>query len=143
MQRIEAGAVVLADTDVLRLARLAVAGLPVVARRDGVLMPEDQRLVADLDALSRQVRARIERQTRRPAPSPGTKVGPADLQAASSAPSTWPSTSEAAAAYGVDESYLRRLARQRRLTARQAGRGGWEFEPASLAAWAIGRTRTT
>lgn len=142
MQRIDAGALVLADRDVIRLARLAVAGLPVVARREGVLMPEDQRLVADLEALSRQVRARIERQARRPRPSPGTKVGPVRGEASFSAASTWPSTSEAAAAYGVDESYLRRLARQRRLTARQAGRGGWEFEPASLAAWAIGRTRT-
>lgn len=143
MQRIEAGAVVLADLDVIRLARLAVAGLPVVARRDGALTAEDQRLVADLTRLSRQVRARVGRQTRRSKPGPGTTVGPGDGDSASSGPSSWPSTTQAAEAYGIDPSYLRRLARQRRLTARQqAGRGGWEFEPASLAAWAAGRTST-
>jgi len=143
VQAIESGAVVLADRDVIRLARLAVAGLPVVARRDGTLTAEDQRLVADLEALSRRLRNRIERENRRPRPSPGTTVGPGGPAGASSGPSSWPSTAEAAAAYGLDGSYLRRLARQRRLVARRDGRGGWSYEPASLAAWAVGRAVRT
>jgi hypothetical protein len=139
---VEAGSVVLGESELLLLARLAWLGLRAMERHDGGA-PDGFRLVAEqVCAAAEQSRARIEREARRSKPSPGTRASRTSPVGASSA-SSWPSTQQAAAVYGLDPSYLRRLARHRRLDARRDGRGGWVFEPAALAAWAGRRAEST
>jgi excisionase family DNA binding protein len=76
---------------------------------------------------------------RRSAPGSGTDPAPNLAPAAASTPNGWKTAQEVADRFSVSESYVRRLARQGRLTARRTGRGAWLVDAASLAAWAADR----
>lgn len=133
MQQIEAGGLVIGDRELIRLARLAVAGLPVVVARDGTLLDTDRLLVESLLRAAQLVK-------RRSRTGCATMDDGSDERGASSA-ATWLGTSEAGAMYGVSGTYLRRLAGQRRLRAGRDSKGAWRFEPDSLAGWAASRSR--
>lgn len=137
MQRVEAGALILGEADVIRLSRLALAGLPVLARQNGGLTDADRRLVEELHRAAQQVR---NRERRRPDGGCATDDDGSSQPAASSAP-TRLGTTEAAQAYGVSPAYIRRLASSKRLLAEVDGRGFWRVDADALAGWAAGRTR--
>lgn len=134
MQQIDAGGLVFGDREVLLLARIVQAGLPVVAARDGSLLDADRLLAEDVFRAAELVR-------RRSRAGSGTSDDAAGEACASSA-STWLGATEAGAAYGVSAAYIRRLARQRRLTAGRDGKGFWRIDPDALAGWAASRNRT-
>lgn len=141
MQHVPAGAVVLGGEDIIRLARLALAGLPVCEARAGGVSAEDRALVEALHRAAEQTRTRIARQARRQQAGSGTRRDTGRSVPGSSAP--WPTTSEAAQLYRVSNSYLRRMCREGLIANRLAPRGGYLLEPGSLAAWAAGRASTT
>lgn len=141
LQHVRAGALILGDEDIIRLARLALAGLPVCAARSGGVSPDDKALVEALHRAAEQTRTRITRQNRTRQAGSATRRDTARSVPASSA--TWPTTTEAAQLYQVSSSYLRRLCREGLIASRPAPRGGYLLDPGSLAAWAAGRTRTT
>lgn len=141
MQHVRAGALILGDEDIIRLARLALAGLPVCAARNGGVSTDDKALVEALHRAAEQTRTRIGRQQRSPRPGSATRRDTAGSGPTLSA--TWPTTTEAAQLYQVSSSYLRRLCHEGLIANRPAPRGGYLIDPGSLAAWAAGRTRTT
>ena len=149
MQKVPRDAVwMLTEADVVRLARLALAGLPVVARRDGGVADADRALVEELVRESERVRSRVLRaRTRRASRSRTSPAGPGTAAApAGPAPAPcghWLATSQVAAALDVDESYVRRLGRNGRLPARRTGRGAWEFDRDAVAAMAADRATRT
>lgn len=133
MQRIDAGALVLTDTELLLVARLIWLGLRAMERHDGGA-PDGFRVVAaEVCAAAEQSRARIEREARRSRAGSGTtraRTGPAGAVSG-----RWLTTKQVAGMLGYsDESYVRRLARKGRLIARLTGAGTWEVEPNQIAA---------
>lgn len=129
-------AVILTDTDVIRVARLAVAGLPTIGRLEGGVTDADRAFVASLHRAAQQARNRLKA---RSAPGCATTLADEDTASGSSAPS-WPTVSEAARHYGVSSTYLRRLAATGALKARHdESTGGYRLEPDALVEWDAGR----
>ena len=131
---------VLDDRDVVRLARLAMAGLPIVERRDGASLNADRDLVEGLVREAARLRTQLRRQQGRSQPGCATEATPDVRESGSCAPSEgWISIPESARQYQVSSSYLRRLRQTGRITGRLKPSGGYELDVASLAAWSVGR----
>lgn len=126
---------VLTDQDILRLERILLAGLEHAARRNGATPAGDRALVERLQLVARQARGRLNARSQA---SRATGL-PREHTADASSATTWLTTTEAARKYGVDASYLRRMASQGALEAR-LGASGWLLDPDALAGWAAGRT---
>jgi len=132
LQPIEAGSVHLSEVDVLLLSRVAWLGLAAMERRDGCARAAFRDVVDELCRAAEKSRRRIEQESRRSTPGPGTRRARTSPAHASSAQCL--TAREAAGMLGCDESYARRLAREGRLEARKNGVGAWEFEPTQVAA---------
>ncbi len=132
-------ALVLTDADVLRLDRLALAGLPAVGRLDGGVTETDRALVEALHRAARQARDRLRSRSQA---GRATRVAPDTAPGASSSTS-WPTCSEAARQYGVDASYLRRRAAEGALRAKVGVKGEYRLDPDGLVEWAASRGATS
>lgn len=127
----------LSDRDCALIVRALRLGLAHLVGRDGVLPAGVAEVEAAIVVHAAAERFRQERP--RSAVGSGTALGLREVPAAPSAANGWISTQEVAQWYGVSESYVRRLARERRLLAQRTGRGTWRCDAASVAAWAATR----
>jgi hypothetical protein len=139
MHQLPARTFVLDDRDIVRLARLTLAGLPIVERRDGATLGADRELVAALVREAERLRTQQRRQSGRPRHGCATEQALDVCGTGSFAPSGWLSVKEAARQYEVSDTYLRRLRQTGRIAGRLKPGGGYELDPASLTAWSIGR----
>lgn len=143
LQSIDDRAIVSSGIDLLLLARLVHAGLPVLERCDG---PSEgfRAVAAEVLRVAETERRRIEREARRSRRVSATSVAPRSFPAPSSTPAdAFVRTSEASATYGVSEQYLRRLAASKHLETVRGPRREYLFDTRSLAAWAASRATET
>lgn len=133
--------VFLTGRDCALVDRALREGLAVLAVRDGASPAGVEQVTAAILAAATEFRFR-QQQQRRSAPGSGTARARQAPTARASAGNGWMSITEAAEGLDVSESYVRRLARQKRLTARRDGRGAWLVDASSVAAWAADRRET-
>lgn len=120
------------------IRRALALGIAALEQRNGGAPVETVRVFGEIAEAAGRFRAHVSRL------DGGSGTGSVPLQripGSSVLSEAWLSTAEAAHMAGVSTGYLRRLVRQGRVIARQAGKGGYEIDRASFAAWCDDRNK--